>query len=440
MACELPSGTHSSQQRSCKPTLILNGDLLELALAEDNIALMAFERFIELMFPTNGDQLIDGKIILIPGNHDHHLWEAARETQYVEFLQGRRSKKPLKELPSPWHTTKMLTPDLVDSCLLNAVIHRHSHLTDRGVHVGIVYPNLCLLNDDESKCVIFSHGHFVESIYTLMTTIGDFVFPRRKAPEQIWGIETENFAWIDFFWSAMGRSGEVGKDVERIYDMLQVPESRSRLIRQFVCAGGRHWFRRWPKLGERLASLFAPIISKSLKHVGVFEKTQVDNVLTQDAREGLKGYIEGPLAKQIAAECRKPMQAQTTFVFGHTHKPFSVSLNFATFPRAVSVYNSGGWVVDTMTTEPIHGGAIVLVDQGLNVVSVRMYNEVENQRRCPVKVEALDGSENPLYAHVAHLIKDDQDPWLSFSKVVAENVDIYHKRFRDRLNLVNQKK
>ncbi len=420
-----------------KPTLILNGDLLELALAEDNIALMAFERFIELMFPTNGDQLIDEKIILIPGNHDHHLWEAARETQYVEFLQGRRSRKPGGDLPSPWHTTKMVTPDLVDSCLLNAVIRRHPHLTERGVHVGIAYPNLCLLNDDESKYIIFSHGHFIEPIYTLMTTIGDFVFPGRKAPEQIWGIETENFAWIDFFWSAMGRSGEVGKDVERIYDMLQVPEARRRLIHQLVCAGGQPWFRWCPKLGQRLASLFAPIISKSLKRVGVFEKTQVGNVLTQDARQGLKAYIEGPLANQISAECRRPMQPLTTFVFGHTHKPFSASLNFATFPHAVSVYNSGGWVVDTMTTEPIHGGAIVLADEGLNVVSVRMYNEAENQRRWPVKVEALDGSENPLYAHVALLINNDQDPWLSFSRVVAESVDIYHKRFRDRLNLFN---
>jgi predicted phosphodiesterase len=419
-----------------KPTLILNGDLLELALAEDNIALMAFERFIELTFPANGDQLIDTKIIFIPGNHDHHLWETARETQYVEFLQGKRSRKPHGDLPPPWHTTKMLTPDLVDSYLLNAVIRRHSHLTERGVHVGIAYPNLCLLNDDESKSVIFSHGHFVESIYTLMTTIGDFVFPRRRAPEQIWNLETENFAWIDFFWSAMGRSGEVGKDIERMYDMLLVPGARSRLIAQLARAGGQHWFRRWPKLGERLALLFAPIISRALERVGVFEKTQVGNVLTQDARQGLKAYIEGPLAKQISGEYRKPMQAQTTFVFGHTHKPFSASLNFANFPRAVSVYNSGGWVVDTMTAEPMHGGAIVLADERLNVVSIRMYNEGENQRGLPVKVEALDDSENPLYDHIQHIVKDDQDPWLSFSRVVAGNVDMYRKRFRDRLNLV----
>jgi hypothetical protein len=119
--------------------------------------------------------------------------------------------------------------------------------------------------------------------------------------------------------------------------------------------------------------------------VGVFEKTQVGNVLTQEARQGLKAYIEGPLAKKILAEYRRPMQAQTTFVFGHAHKPFSAPLNFSNFPLGVSAYNSGGWVVDTMTTEPMHGGAIVLADEELNVVSVRMYNEGENQWGCRLR-------------------------------------------------------
>jgi predicted alpha/beta-hydrolase family hydrolase len=64
-----------------KPTLILNGDLLELALTEDNVALTAFERFIELMFPSDCDHLFDREIIFNPANHDHHLWETARETQ-----------------------------------------------------------------------------------------------------------------------------------------------------------------------------------------------------------------------------------------------------------------------------------------------------------------------------------------------------------------------
>jgi predicted phosphodiesterase len=419
-----------------KPTLILNGDLLELALAEDNIALMAFEQFIELLFPSDGDPLIEGKIIFNPGNHDHHLWETARETQYVEFLEGKRSRKLHGNLPPPWHTTKMFAPELVPSYLLNAVLHRHTHLNERGVHIGTVYPNLGLLNDAGSKCLVFSHGHFIESVYTLMSTLADFVFPRRSVPKQMWEIETENFAWIDFFWSTMGRSGVVGKDIEQFYDMLLVPQARTGLIKQLARASGRHWFQRWPKLGEFLALFSVPFISKEIQRLGAFEKRQPGEALTEDAKRGLKTYIEGPLAAQIAEEYQKPMRAQTTFVFGHTHKPFCASMKCEHFPEALNIYNTGGWVVDTADTDRAHGGAIVLADEDLNVVSVRMYNESENQDRSPVRVETVDGTQNPLSEHISRLVVDDQDPWLSFSRVAMENVATYHQRFRDRLNMV----
>src|SRR5437763_15495487 len=48
-----------------KPTLILNGDILELALAETNEAAMVFERFIELIFPADGEALFDKNILYL---------------------------------------------------------------------------------------------------------------------------------------------------------------------------------------------------------------------------------------------------------------------------------------------------------------------------------------------------------------------------------------
>jgi UDP-2,3-diacylglucosamine pyrophosphatase LpxH len=425
---------HNESHR--KPKLILNGDALELALAPDEVALMAFERFMELMFPVDREPLIDPKIILNPGNHDHHLWETARETQYVEFLEGKRSKKAGRELPRPWHTTQMFDPDLVDASLLNAVIRRHTNMASLGVFVGTVYPNLCRLNANESNCVIFSHGHYVESIYMLMTELGNFVFPRRKVPQQMWDIETENFAWIDFFWSAMGRSGDVGQDIERTYDMLVVPAARRRLIRKLARAEGRRWVRWAPNLGEWVGLLFVPFISKLLNRVEGMEKLQADEALTPEAKEGLKKYIEGPLAMQILAEREQPVGAQTTFIFGHTHKPFSRSLDFQHFAPGVKVYNSGGWVVDTTDTEPKHGGALVLVDEQLNTASLRMYNEAASREEYHVKLEAVDSESNPLYAHLAEIVDDGKDPWRSFSHIVAENVEKYHENFRNRLNMV----
>ena len=93
-----------------KPILVLNGDILEMALTETNKAAMVFERFIELIFPQDGEPLFDKNMLYIPGNHDHHIWENARETQYVNFLNLIPAGT---QLDIPWHTTKMFAPDLV---------------------------------------------------------------------------------------------------------------------------------------------------------------------------------------------------------------------------------------------------------------------------------------------------------------------------------------
>jgi hypothetical protein len=173
-----------------------------------------------------------------------------------------------------------------------------------------------------------------------------------------------------------------------------------------------------------------------LRHWGSLEKRQPGEALTRHAIRGLKAYMEGPLAKQIQEECRDSTRAQTTFVFGHTHKPFSASFHFEHFTIPVHVYNSGGWVVDTPQTESAHGGALVLADEDLNVVSMRMYNETDSHLGSPVKVETVDGRENPLSTRLVEIVRCEQEPWLSFSRVVVENVDVYHQRFQDRLNLV----
>ena len=52
----------SKNDNSQPPILILNGDILELALTTDNIAAMAFERFIEQIMPSNSQALFNGTI------------------------------------------------------------------------------------------------------------------------------------------------------------------------------------------------------------------------------------------------------------------------------------------------------------------------------------------------------------------------------------------
>jgi len=150
-----------NEEQGKKPILILNGDILEFALCTINQAAMVFERFIELIMPP-GDELFQS-IVYIPGNHDHHIWELARETQYVNHIM---SISPGENLPIPWHTSNMFIDDdsdRVPSYFLTKLINRFQHLHDFAITTA--YPNLGLFKEDGQKCVIFHHGHAFDRFF-----------------------------------------------------------------------------------------------------------------------------------------------------------------------------------------------------------------------------------------------------------------------------------
>jgi hypothetical protein len=421
----------SQNEDKRKPTLVLNGDVLELALATDNIAAMAFERFIELILPQNGDALVAKEILFLPGNHDHHLWESARETQYLKFISG---KVPGTFLDIPWHTTKMFNPapPIVGS-FLTEIIRRYPHLQD--VSAVTVYPNLGLLSLDEHRCVIFSHGHLTESIYRLMSTLRTMVFPVRTAPSAPWDFEAENFAWIDFLWSALGRSGDVGKDMELVYDTLQSKKQLQRLISNLAAGIVKDYGKPcWPRWIQ--SRILGFVLRMTLGRLGGMERSDSSGPLSQEGEAGLQEYLEKLLRGQMLIEHDQTIPPEVTFVFGHTHKPFQKDMHFYGYPDWTSVYNSGGWVVDTVNRLPVHGGAVILIDENLNVASLRMYNEVLRDCGYPVHVEAAshDGVPATVFCQrLQSLIDPLKEPWKTFSETVACSVPVYAQNLRAKI-------
>ena len=147
--------------------------------------------------------------------------------------------------------------------------------------------------------------------------------------------------------------------------------------------------------------------------------------------------MNGPLKHQILLERKENMPRDVTFIFGHTHKPFQEDMNFKGYPEWVDVYNTGGWIVESVEPQPVHGGAVVLVDEDLNTVSIRMYNENEDPSKYAVKVEEathVSEEENPFYHQIADLVKAGQDPWKTFSAVAARTVRIRAQNLRARIN------
>ncbi len=415
-----------------KPTLILNGDILEMALTDVNKAAMVFERFIELVFPPDGEALFKKDILYFPGNHDHHIWESARETGYLSYIRGLQ---PGAAIDPPNHTTKMFRPDFVLEPFLTSLLHVYPHLQD--ATVNIAYPNYALLSQNGQKCVIFSHGHYVESIYSLMTSLNTMVFPDRKRPTIMWELEAENFAWIDFFWSTLGRSGDVGQDIGLFYAKLQDHKQVQKLIANFITAwlAQTRQFRLLAEIEERGLEWMVNYIFNKLHPL---EKQRTDAALSAGALSGLQWFTQGVLLEQLKAENNSAIPPDIAFLFGHTHKPFQQQMSFTGYPAPLKVYNSGGWVVDTVNISPLHGAAVLLLDDLLDTVSLRMYNQAANPQDYAVRVEELTSpgtANSAFYTRVNAFVNNARDPWKPFSQTVAATVDVHARLLQTKINL-----
>jgi len=435
-----------NKDQSQKPTLVLNGDILELALADDHDAAMTFERFIDLIMDDHRGKMFD-QIYYIPGNHDHHLWETARESQYVDYISSENpARAPWgSQLKSPWHTTRMFT-DPTRAYFLTALIQRRNNLKEMTIETA--YPNFGLLSKDRKRCVVFHHGHFVESIYFLMSTLKTMFFPDSRIPSEIWNLEAENFAWIDFFWSTLGRSSAVGQGVSRIYEKLQNEEQFKQLLANLAEGLARQYGPTWADGIE--ARVLDWIFNFIYNRLNFLERNQPDQVLSRDAEQGLYGYMDGlpnqtdsqgnrigPLIHQMADENLEPRGLdQFTFVFGHTHKPFQDLRNFRSFPGWVKVYNSGGWVVDTVERQPYHGGAVILIDENFETTSLKMYTESDDPSRYEVTVEEAYHPGDPpgvFHHRIWGLVDSSTSPWKDFSDEVARAISVRAQNLKTRI-------
>jgi hypothetical protein len=410
-----------------RPTLVLGGDMLELALALDNVAAMVFEHFVGLTL-VGRDPLFAPTIYFVPGNHDHHLWEGARERRYAEYVASVPRSRPLA---GPRHTTPMFvdrdeTP--VEAQLLSALVRRVARpTTGRGVgarkdplRVQTVYPNLAFLSDDGRRGLVFHHGHYVESIYRLMSLLNEMIFERPTAPDiEQW--EAENFAWVDFFWSTLGRSGDVGVDVATIYQSLQSPGAIHDLVRDLSRGVSTHV--RGPVRRRISRTLLHGILDLVVKHVAASERRSTQAPLTPDATKGLRDYLEGPLRNQLNRECNGDPPVDLTFAFGHTHKPFIDTLVLPGYPAPVHIMNTGGWVVDSLHPEPLHGAAAVLLDEHLNSVMLRFYAQRASAAEYRVEVLTAPGTAPTKFEQrIRSIVQADQPPWADFSAEIARVV------------------
>ena len=401
------------------PTLILAGDILDLALSLDEVCAMVFRLFAHLAF-ADGSPAFNPVIHYVPGNHDHHEWEITREDQYVTYVCGQPADA---ELVRPWHTTKLEpTAERPVACSALLTGLARSQPGGTGVEVHVSYPNLALRTPDGHRCLIVSHGHFTESIYTLLSRLRDILYPgQRPAPVQdIDRLEAENFAWIDFLWSTLGRSGQVGRDMGLIYADLTSPRDTDTLVSNLVSAMTAK-SPGWRRAPERWA--LDAVLAREANRVAKSERGTPSVALTAAGQAGLRDYLEGPVRAQLRHELGS-VPDEVTFVYGHTHKPFVDRWSVPGFPSPVHIVNTGGWVVDTATPAPVQAGVAVLVNENLDAASLQFYRQSTGSTAVPVQFLSPPAGQQPSAWHseLASRIDPAAAPWATLAETAAKLV------------------
>jgi hypothetical protein len=257
-----------------------------------------------------------------------------------------------------------------------------------------------------------------------MTSFRSKIFPDRQLPQSLEELEKENYAWVDFFWSTLGRSGSVGKDINLIYDKMQDSKEVNHMIHNLansLTANKKNMIMRWLE-----KNILQEILEFTLGRMAASERNEPAVVLTPNAEAGLKILMERFIRNQMISELEGILPENISFIFGHTHKPFQDIRRYENFPTPVKIYNSGGWVVDTMHQQPLHGGSVILVDEHFDTVVLQMYKEGKHN----ITLEELkDVNEKScdFYERINALIDMQSEPWRGFAEISAKEVDIRYK-------------
>jgi hypothetical protein len=415
------------------PTLVIHGDLFEMALTSVEVAAASFAEMVLIGWGDASGPLFAAEAVFVPGNHDHHMWELMREHDFEADLGSTLAGlKPMR------HVTPML-PGPRRSQDREPLVEALARLALAGRDVAapsfqVVYPNLGLVDATGQRAVVVTHGHYLEPMYRAMSYLHDVVNPSRPSELTADEVEADNWAWIDFFWSTMGRSGEAGDaEVPVLYELMRTESAVDAIVDRAlddVLPRTRSPIRA----AERL--VLRRVAQRAVGHVERRERLR-PGLLSPQATLGLDTYLAGPVQRQLQAEVGH-VPARVDLVFGHTHKPFATASRHTGYVEKVITHNTGGWVVDSVEPEPVKGAAITLISDELEVVDLCVYRQHAGARRPPVTVMAVPGAPDeptPLRDWLVAELDARPDPWTRTASVAADTVHERQRQLEARVRL-----
>ena len=420
-------------ERDAPPTLVLAGDAMGLAYASLPEAGALLTRFLRPF--VEPDRPLVSDVIYLAGNHDHHVWEMARER---EFTTASRDGSPGDGWPSIRHATGARREDALPSDFLAACLGRAGGQADRA---RLLYPNLILQSEDGRRTALIHHGHFAEAIYSLPSRARRVLLPEVPAPRTVEDLEAENFAWIDFLWSTLGRSGALGPDIESFFLLARNPAAMDEEVGTYAkrIAGALDY----PYLPSEWAEgKLTETLLRKLTDASSGERYSRRDVCGPDTVRGLMDYLTGPCRLQSAGTLG---QGSLTLIWGHTHKPFEKRMDLPDIEETGTVLNTGGWTIDFPEPDPLRGASVLLLDDELNDAVIRVFNDTGDTDglRCRVSWAPGDGT-TPFREEIARRIRgtgstsapggrDPRTPaWTALGNALAAEIPLRRHYLRDQ--------
>lgn len=414
-----------------KVTLVLLGDALDLGLTPFGDVSTSFLQLLDALLPEGQPSPIAHEIVYLPGNHDHHMWRMAQDHAYVLGLEAGTIAPDIAQV-SP-----LLGGTDFNCTMLEALMRRRADLAEG--KVTVCYPNWAIWSDDRRRAVALHHGHYVDSMYRALSSLRGWLVDDPAPLAEIAGLERENGPWIDFLWSNLGSAGAIGTGADTLYEtMLDAGASHdfAQTLARRVVAQLHQGLGISPdtelKYGLTIGELIQAGIDFTASRGAEQQRDSYASVLMGAEIDDLRWYLGGPLRRQFTDQLDADKIEDLSFVFGHTHKPFQDQLVIAPWQRPVSIFNTGGWVLDEPMLRPVQGAAAILIDDSADVVSLRLFNNPTNGVMAPVHIAdagARGGAQGTLREAASAAVAGAAAPWAAFSDTVRERIEqIAHQR------------
>ncbi len=425
------------------PKLVLLGDIVDFSFASASDIVTALNMMLDVFFPDNEAPLFQKEIIYIPGNHDHRFWQNEKDTLLLEATVDEQINDGGR-----FETSELFRSSSFPSEFLNRLPRAKS----KGLLFELRYPNWAIYKPSTGKQharqIVFHHGHYIEPLYRLMTTVTQLI-NNTKVPN-IEELERQNGGWIDFFWSSLGASPAQRDSTVLLFDIMQNPAATYEYSQKLAALLGNFLSTQVGlSPGKEVIStlslqdLLNGVLSTTLSRSFHAERATTHTVLSKEGWKGLEWYLAGPVHQQIIEQSKLANLSQTgiddtvttdtTFVFGHTHKPFEGAIGVGGYQKPIKLLNSGGWVVDEADFNSVQGAAAIFIDAELNSASLRLFQAPVNGEMPTVSIQGVSQHNDTENALMHTMLKNlNPTDWVGFQTSIAAAIELRALEARDR--------